>query len=112
MEELTGWQTFVAQDPVLFVGSIRDNLDPLSEYSDTECNSVLSRVLGSAWTLEQKVEAGGHNLSQGQRQLIGLGRAILRRSPIIILDEVSRMKVVAIESFERSVVGPSLLMRV
>ena len=41
------------------------------------------------WTLDTHIEAGGHNLSQGQRQLIGLSRAVLRRSPIVILDEAT-----------------------
>lgn len=82
--------TFVAQDPVLFPGSMRQNLDPLEEYSDSECEAVLAKIATRhQWTLETEIEAGGKNLSQGQRQLIGLARTLLRRSPIVILDEVN-----------------------
>lgn len=82
--------TFVAQDPVLFPGSIRHNLDPTGDYTDAECAGVLFRVCSRhSWTLDTHIEAGGRNLSQGQRQLIGLTRAVLRRSPIVILDEAT-----------------------
>jgi ABC-type transport system involved in cytochrome bd biosynthesis fused ATPase/permease subunit len=57
--------TFVAQDPVLFPGSIRLNLDPIGEYSDAECADVLKRICSRhGWSLETHVEAGGRNLSQ------------------------------------------------
>lgn len=87
--------SFVAQDPVLFPGTLRENLDPVGEHTDEECELVLRRVLtdtSAEFTLNSRVDGGGKNMSQGQRQLVGLGRAVLRRSPIVILDEVSTIR--------------------
>ncbi|PHH81507.1 hypothetical protein CDD82_609 [Ophiocordyceps australis] len=81
--------TFIQQDPTLFPGTLRDNLDPEGRYSESACASAIERVLGSGWGLETNIDAGGKNLSQGQRQLVGIGRAVLRRSGLVILDEAT-----------------------
>ena len=81
----------IPQDPVLFSGTLRHNLDPFSSYSDAAVWQSLDEVQlkGEFDDLDSLIEEGGVNLSVGERQLVGIARVILRRSQVIIMDEAT-----------------------
>ncbi|XP_025268777.1 ATP-binding cassette sub-family C member Sur isoform X2 [Camponotus floridanus] len=93
----------IPQDAIMFSGTIRENLDPLSEHEDQEIwhalelSQVKDVVASHPEGLNLEVREGGENFSSGQLQLLCMARTILQRSNIVILDEATSALDVATE---------------
>ncbi|KAF5204743.1 ABC transporter ATP-binding protein/permease VMR1, partial [Thalictrum thalictroides] len=95
LHDLRSRLSIIPQDPTMFEGTVRSNLDPLEEHTDEQIWEALNKcqlgdeVRKKEGKLDSLVVENGENWSMGQRQLVCLGRVLLKRSQVLVLDEAT-----------------------
>ncbi|KAF5774238.1 putative ABC-type xenobiotic transporter [Helianthus annuus] len=95
LHDLRSRLSIIPQDPTMFNGSVRSNMDPLEDYTDDQIWKALDKcqigdeIRNKEGQLDAIVTENGENWSVGQRQLICLGRVLLKKSKILVLDEAT-----------------------
>nr|XP_043627740.1 ABC transporter C family member 3-like isoform X2 [Erigeron canadensis] len=89
IHDLRSRLSIIPQDPTMFNGTIRSNMDPLEEYTDDQIWEIGDEVRNKEGKLDSTVTENGENWSMGQRQLVCLGRVLLKKSKVVVLDEAT-----------------------